>query len=105
MLDKALVLQILVTKLEASRTCDWYGLALSLADTGAGGEAKAKTKGKGANGNGGGKGGGKKSEGLRGTELHDMYHNVNFVGRTVSLPQNILPGLKAGRALWAEDEP
>lgn len=69
MLDKGLVLRIIIAKLEASKTCDWFELSRNLAA-----EAPADTPGKAK-----GKAGGKKKDkegkpGLSGSELHDLYH-------------------------------
>ncbi|WVQ78023.1 hypothetical protein IAT38_000104 [Cryptococcus sp. DSM 104549] len=96
-LDKDLVLRIILAKLEASKTCDWYELSLKLAEEGelSPGRAVCKAAGKGR-GKGQeklGKKGRKSEEALSGAELFDLYHN------------RILPALKAGRPLWREDEP
>lgn len=57
-LDKHLVLQIVIAKLEASKTCDWFILSREV----------------------GKKVGGKKGkEAWTGTELHDLYHSVCVV--------------------------
>ncbi|WVQ71589.1 hypothetical protein IAR50_001129 [Cryptococcus sp. DSM 104548] len=97
-LDKGLVLQIILAKLEANKTCDWYEMSQRFKAEGEVGVDKDGVEG-GTAGKGKGKGGargkgkGKKRDGeLSGTDLHDLYHN------------KILPALKNGRALWVEDE-
>ncbi|KAL7422262.1 hypothetical protein Q5752_002908 [Cryptotrichosporon argae] len=84
--EKAVVLAILLAKLEDSKTCDWFGLAQSLGGGGGGGGG-AKDKG------GKGKGQGRKveGEGWSGNELRQMYQST------------ILPALRAGTALWTDD--
>ncbi|CAK9786940.1 hypothetical protein CC85DRAFT_319557 [Cutaneotrichosporon oleaginosum] len=69
---KSLVLQMLLTKLEASKTADWHALSLRLSPSSGNSKTEAK--------------------GLSGSDLHELYHNF------------VLPGLKAGRALWEEGE-
>lgn len=56
-LDKDLVHQIVLAKLQSSKTCDWYALSQKLNQDGK-------------------RGWGKKKE-ITGTELHDLYHNVS----------------------------
>ncbi|RSH91277.1 hypothetical protein EHS25_009576 [Saitozyma podzolica] len=90
-LDKHLVLQIILAKLESSKSCDWHELSLKLSGTS--GYAKEGAKG--------GKKGAIKAkarekkdvaaQGLSGTELREMYHDI------------ILPSLRSGRALWTDD--
>ncbi|RSH78312.1 uncharacterized protein EHS24_002781 [Apiotrichum porosum] len=100
-LDKNLVCRIILAKLDESKTCDWYALSQKLAaeDGGNGVKTGIITKagtGKGGKGNAKGKNGknGKNSNNaLSGSDLHDLYHN------------KILPGLRAGRALWRESPP
>jgi hypothetical protein len=75
-LDKHLVLQIILAKLESSKSCDWHELSLKLSGTS--GYAKEGAKG--------GKKGAIKAkarekkdvaaQGLSGTELREMYHDV-----------------------------
>jgi hypothetical protein len=82
-LDKSLVLRILLAKLQASKTCDWYELSLKLNAEDDGGGGKEAAGGKGSGGKGGKaakdkveKGKGKKG-GISGADLHDLYHNVS----------------------------
>ncbi|TYJ57142.1 hypothetical protein B9479_002056 [Cryptococcus floricola] len=95
-LDKELVMKIILAKLEANKTCDWYQMSqrlkaegevgLDREDLGDGVTGQGKGKGRGR-----GKGKQKGKRELSGTDLHDLYHN------------KILPALKNGRALWVED--
>lgn len=107
LLDKALVLQIVLAKLEACKTCDWHELSMKLgkyniAGSGVGQGGRGKKRGK------GGKGKKKASKGkkgdlgdeagedetagspetgvgMSGTELYEMYHNVSvFILTAVS---------------------
>ncbi|GFZ46204.1 hypothetical protein JCM24511_04451 [Saitozyma sp. JCM 24511] len=90
-LEKHLVLQIVLAKLESSKSCDWHELSLKLSGTS--GRAEDEAKG-GKKGTIKARGKEKKdvtAQGLSGTELREMYHNI------------ILPSLRAGRALWTED--
>lgn len=61
-LTKDFVLQLILTKLEASKTCDWHELSLKL-----GTEGKDMVK----------VSQGKTAEGWTGSELYDFYHNVS----------------------------
>lgn len=59
-LNKDLVLQIVLAKLESSKTCDWYTLSQRLNQDGKQGLGKKKGE-------------------ITGTELHNLYHNVSGV--------------------------
>ncbi|OXC69823.1 hypothetical protein AYX13_01590 [Cryptococcus neoformans] len=65
-LDKDLVHQIVLAKLQSSKTCDWHALSQKLNQDGK-------------------RGSGKKKE-ITGTELHDLYHNERK-GNTESRPK------------------
>lgn len=127
-LNKSLVLDIILAKLDSSNTFDWFTLAQKLGsqDTTAadnvatrvspagGPGSKAKKRTSAMNGNL------KESKtqpggGWTGAQLHDLYHNVSrearpdsaelFGGHTVAFAdaqQIILPALKEGRPLWTE---
>ncbi|KAK4688234.1 hypothetical protein P7C73_g1877, partial [Tremellales sp. Uapishka_1] len=94
LLSKPLVLKIVLAKLEASQTCDWFKLSEVLNQGAAvfraeGGETGGKSSGRGKRKN-------KSKDGEKeytGMELHELYHN------------QILPALKSGKALWNEDSP
>lgn len=113
-LDKHLVLQIILAKLESSKSCDWHELSLKLSGTS--GHAENEAKG-GKKGTIKAKGKGRKevAQGLTGTELREMYHNVcrwafqktdkgcGTGGLAANVTQSILPSLRTGRALWTDD--
>lgn len=67
-LDRALALDILVAKLEATKTCDWYALSQRLAAAAKEREEEEKAKRKAEK---------VKVKVLSGSELHDLYHNVS----------------------------
>ncbi|WVR05114.1 hypothetical protein IAU60_002126 [Kwoniella sp. DSM 27419] len=77
LLDKDLVLKIILAKLEASKTCDWFVLSQRL-DVPVPAHAESK--------------GSKGEEKMSGNELRELYLH------------RILPALKAGKALWADDD-
>ncbi|KAI9638376.1 uncharacterized protein MKK02DRAFT_42763 [Dioszegia hungarica] len=80
-LDKTLVLRLALAKIEACKSFDWHELARKLGEKeGVVGQAKGRRK--------------KKDEGKKawtGTELHELFQYT------------ILPALRSGRPLWAED--
>jgi len=91
-LDKALVLRIILAKLEASKTCDWYELSLKLnkdADGGKAGDAKGKDKAKGRKK---GSDDEHKGRGLSGSELYDLYHYVSLLPFKIQLTAENPPG-------------
>lgn len=87
-MNKDLVRQIVLAKLESSKTCDWYTLSQILNQDGK--QVWGKKKGE-----------------ITGTKLHDLYHNVSrgllWKFSSYDMDKRILPALKSGLALWSND--
>lgn len=85
-LDRALALEILIAKLESTKTCDWYALSQRLAAPEKEREKEEKAKRKVE----------KSKKELSGSELHDLYHNVSFAA-----PFKLTTGRSPGSEEWA----